>query len=226
MSRIYITASMQHSTFGFAMPTLSIDTQTHHSKNSKNGGSHSSSNHSDAMPGPLPAIQKGERFDFRFNVNGRRSCVGLEIATNKSLPHVEWSSEKGMGKLPMGLGTLASSLLLRKNKKGSKLEGKQRKSASISNGNEEQPSQRSRNTHSSRSHHSPSRDLQPNRARHTSPHGSRAQHSRSHVSPTSDPERRSLNAGRNRNHAQYVRDRDRDDDRRDSRKRHDRSRYR
>ncbi|RDW75853.1 hypothetical protein BP5796_06674 [Coleophoma crateriformis] len=110
MSRVYITASMPHSTFGIAMPVFSIESTDHTGGSFAVGGLHPTS--IAKMAGKLPEVKKGERFDFKFNINAKRTSVALVVATSKHLPHLDWSSEKGMGKLPLGVGALASTLLM------------------------------------------------------------------------------------------------------------------
>jgi len=95
MSRLYVTASMKHTSLGIALPVFSIETADH-----TGGGYHVKGIHPAslaAFSGHGPEIKKGERFDVKFNVNSQRTSLALVINTTKHLPHLEWSSEGGMG---------------------------------------------------------------------------------------------------------------------------------
>lgn len=68
MSRLYVTASMPHKNWaGLAVPTLSIETNDHTGGGINYGGLHPSS--IAALLGKGPDVKKGERFDFKFNIN-------------------------------------------------------------------------------------------------------------------------------------------------------------
>ncbi|KAK2605777.1 hypothetical protein N8I77_008591 [Diaporthe amygdali] len=112
MSRLYITASMPHKNWtGLALPTLSVETNDHTGGGINYWGLHPSS--IAALVGKGPDVKKGERFDLKFNVNGSRSSAALVVNTTKHLPHVEWSSDGGLGKLPLaGAAALASKFVL------------------------------------------------------------------------------------------------------------------
>lgn len=71
MSRLYVTASMPHKNWaGLAVPTLSIETNDHTGGGINYGGLHPSS--IAALLGKGPDVKKGERFDFKFNINVSR----------------------------------------------------------------------------------------------------------------------------------------------------------
>ncbi|KAL2280961.1 hypothetical protein FJTKL_12103 [Diaporthe vaccinii] len=100
---------------GLAVPTLSIETNDHTGGGINYGGLHPSS--IAALLGKGPDVKKGERFDFKFNINGSRSSAALVVNTTKHLPHVEWSSDGGLGKLPLaGATALASKFFLQSSK--------------------------------------------------------------------------------------------------------------
>lgn len=68
MSRLYVTASMPHKNWsGLAVPTLSVETNDHTGGGIHYGGLHPSS--IAALLGKGPDVKKGERFDFKFNIN-------------------------------------------------------------------------------------------------------------------------------------------------------------
>lgn len=68
MSRLYVTASMPHKNWaGLAVPTLSIETNDHTGGGINYGGLHPSS--IAALLGKGPDVKKGDRFDFKFNIN-------------------------------------------------------------------------------------------------------------------------------------------------------------
>jgi hypothetical protein len=96
MSRVYITASMKHSSLGISLPTLSVETADHTGGGFTVGGLHPST--LAAMTGKGPEVKKGERFDLKANLNAQRTSLALVVNTSKHLPHLEWSSENGMGK--------------------------------------------------------------------------------------------------------------------------------
>lgn len=95
MSRVYFTATLQHKAFP-GLPTLSVETNDHTGGGYAVAGLHPSS--IAALLGRPPDVQPGERFDFKCNVNKAWTSVALVVFTTKHLPHLEWSSEGGMGK--------------------------------------------------------------------------------------------------------------------------------
>jgi len=95
MSRVYLTATLSHNSLGLALPTLSIATSDHTGGGYSVGGLHPSS--LAALTGRGPEVKKGERFDVKVNCNKQRSSLSLVVATGKHLPHLEWSSDGGLG---------------------------------------------------------------------------------------------------------------------------------
>lgn len=93
MSRVYFTTTFQHNSF--PIPTSSIETNDHTGGGYEIGGLHPTS--IAALLGKGPDIKPGERFDLKFNVNKKRTSLSLVVFTMKHLPHVEWSSNGGMG---------------------------------------------------------------------------------------------------------------------------------
>ncbi|CAN8096329.1 unnamed protein product [Discula destructiva] len=107
MSRVYFTASMPHEKFGIGLPTLSFETNDHTGGGYDIGGLHPTS--IATLFGKGPEVKKGERFDLKLNLNSKRTSVSVVVMTTKHLPHWEWSSDGGAGKLPLAaLGTLAT----------------------------------------------------------------------------------------------------------------------
>lgn len=94
MSRVYFTATFQHK--NLPIPTFSFETNDHTGGGYEIGGLHPSS--IAALIGKPPDVKPGERFDLKFNLNKQRTSLSLVVFTTKHLPHVEWSSDGGMGK--------------------------------------------------------------------------------------------------------------------------------
>ncbi|TVY45154.1 Acyl-protein thioesterase [Lachnellula occidentalis] len=111
MSRVYLTADMKHSSLGVSLPTFTINTTDDKGNSAAIGGLHLSSIAALAGKGKGPEIKEGERFDVKANANAQRTSLSLIVNTSKYLPHLGWSSENGMGKLPLGLGTVATALI-------------------------------------------------------------------------------------------------------------------
>lgn len=107
MSRVYFTATLQHKAFP-GLPTLSVETNDHTGGGYAVAGLHPSS--IAALLGRPPNVQPGERFDFKCNVNKARTSVALVVFTTKHLPHLEWSSEGGMGKELHVQGTFSGAV--------------------------------------------------------------------------------------------------------------------
>ncbi|POS75754.1 hypothetical protein DHEL01_v205843 [Diaporthe helianthi] len=100
---------------GLPVPTLSVETNDHTGGGINYGGLHPTT--IAALLGKGPDVAKGERFDFKFNINGTRSSAALVVNTTKHLPHVEWSSDGGLGKLPLaGAAALAAKFLFQSTK--------------------------------------------------------------------------------------------------------------
>lgn len=70
MSRVYITAAMQHKDFGVGLPTLSVETADYTGGGYEVAGLHPSA--IAAMVGKGPKLEKQERFDLKFNINNKR----------------------------------------------------------------------------------------------------------------------------------------------------------
>ncbi|KAJ4391817.1 hypothetical protein N0V93_005437 [Gnomoniopsis smithogilvyi] len=117
MSRVYFTASMPHEKFGVGLPTLSFETNDHTGGGYDIGGLHPTS--IATLFGKGPEVKKGERFDLKFNLNAKRTSLSLVVMTTKHLPHWEWSSDGGAGKLPLvGIGALATQFFKKDQGKG------------------------------------------------------------------------------------------------------------
>ncbi|KAG8156415.1 hypothetical protein KVR01_013756 [Diaporthe batatas] len=101
---------------GLAVPTLSVETNDHTGGGVNYGGLHPTS--IAALLGKGPEVKKGERFDFKFNINGSRSSAALVVNTTKHLPHVEWSSDGGLGKLPLAGATALAAKFFFQSTKG------------------------------------------------------------------------------------------------------------
>lgn len=94
MSRVYFTATFQHK--NLPIPTFSFETNDHTGGGYEIAGLHPTS--IAALLGKGPDVKPGERFDLKFNLNKQRTSLSLVVFTTKHLPHVEWSSDGGMGK--------------------------------------------------------------------------------------------------------------------------------
>lgn len=95
MSRVYFTATFQHN--NLPIPTFSFETNDHTGGGYEIAGLHPSS--IAAILGKPPDVRPGERFDLKFNLNKQRTSMSLVVFTTKHLPHVEWSSDGGLGKV-------------------------------------------------------------------------------------------------------------------------------
>lgn len=84
---------------GNLLPTFSVETADHTGGGYTVGGLHPSS--IAALAGKGPEVKKGERFDLKANLNGQRTSLALVVNTSKHLPHLEWSSESGIGQSTM-----------------------------------------------------------------------------------------------------------------------------
>lgn len=93
MSRVYLTASKKHNSL---LPTFSIETADHTGGGYTVGGLHPSS--LATLLGKGPEVKKGERFDIKANLDSQRTSLSLVVNTSKHLPHLEWSSDGGIGK--------------------------------------------------------------------------------------------------------------------------------
>lgn len=117
MSRLYITATMKHSTWGIDLPVFSFETSDH-----TGGGYHVYGLHPSsiaALAGKGPQLEKQDRFDVKFNINAKRSTLSLVVNTKRHLPHVEWDSKSGVGVLPLGISTLVPMITGKKSLSGS-----------------------------------------------------------------------------------------------------------
>jgi hypothetical protein len=94
MSRVYVMVSKPHNQL---MPVLSFATADHTGGGYSVGGLHPSSIAAIAGAGPKVEVKPGERFDVRFNANKKRTALTLIMNTTKHLPHLEWSSQTGLG---------------------------------------------------------------------------------------------------------------------------------
>jgi hypothetical protein len=45
-----------------------------------------------------PELRKQERLVLKFNLDAKRTSLSLVVNTLKHVPHLEWSSERGIGR--------------------------------------------------------------------------------------------------------------------------------
>lgn len=69
---------MPHEKFGVGLPTLSFETNDHTGGGYNIAGLHPST--IAKLAGKGPVVEKGERFDIKFNINAKRCVSSLVLA--------------------------------------------------------------------------------------------------------------------------------------------------